>query len=109
MSSWHDGKEAIEGYWTWAAALGFLGACLRWLRPKRLLPSVRGLLVYLTAIREYETAVATAVFWQQEAEREKESGLRWKARYETCQSEQADPNRRTPPSAPTADSDGGSG
>jgi hypothetical protein len=42
------------------------------------------LLSFLTAVKEREAALATAVYWEAEANRERASGLRWEAHYQQC-------------------------
>jgi len=70
---------------------------------------VRNFLLYLTAIKEYETATATALFWEKQSEEEKKIGLVWKERYEACRSECQDlgiPKKLTAQAPELADGSG---
>jgi hypothetical protein len=61
-------------------ALAVLAGLWRWLKPRRVLS-------FVAAVKEREAALAMATYWEGEAQREKESGLRWKTHYDRCQEE----------------------
>jgi hypothetical protein len=72
--------DSFQRLWEWlpeTLLIAAITALWRWLKPRRLLS-------FLTAVKEREAALATAVYWEAEANRERASGLRWEAHYNQC-------------------------
>jgi hypothetical protein len=70
-------RSTISEYWTPAAITAAVAALARYLKPRRLIS-------FFAAVKERETMIAQAEYWKAETDREKESGLRWKAHYDEC-------------------------
>lgn len=96
--------DTVKDHWPAALVTTAAAAIARSLRRPSSSPKsvFRSIVAYITAIREYETAIATAVFWAaeyekeaMEAERERLNGLRWKERYEACMKECLNENTAT--------------
>jgi hypothetical protein len=65
-------------YLSIGALTGILAALWKLLKPRRLLS-------FIAAVQERETAIARATYWEAEAGREKQSGLRWKEHFDQSQ------------------------
>jgi hypothetical protein len=65
-------------YLSFGVVTGILAALWRYLKPRRLLS-------FIAAVKERETAIAEATYWEAEAGRQTESGLRWKAHWDQSQ------------------------
>lgn len=74
MNFWTSVDQWRE-YLSFGVLTGVLAALWRYLRPRRLLS-------FIAAVKERETAIAKAIYWEAEAGLEKQSGQRWKAHYD---------------------------
>lgn len=87
--------EAVRDHWITGLITGALTAFAKFYRRgvpgQKKIGKFRSLMLYLTAVKEYETAIATALYWstkaeerQKEIDQERASGLRWKMLYDEC-------------------------